>query len=61
MFGLDRFRIALAARALAGLHTAVVAVRKLAPSMPEGSTATGHSPAGSAMSVNQPTWPTTAM
>jgi hypothetical protein len=52
-FCLDRVKIAPGAPALVGLRIVVIAVRTTLPSTPATSTATVHTPAGSATSVTQ--------
>ena len=54
-FRLDRFRIALAARAPVAvcIVVAAAAARKFAQRTPGASTATGHSPADTATTVTQ--------
>jgi len=51
-FCLDRFRIALAARAPVAVYTVAAAVRMTAPGNPAASIATGHTPVGNATTAN---------
>ena len=59
-FNPDRFRIALAAPALAGSCIAIVA-KKMIPSTPAASTGTDHSPGDTAMTVALQIWSATAI
>ena len=60
LFCSDRFRMALAAPALAGSCIGVVA-KKMTPSTPAASIGTGHSPGDTAMAVALQIWSATAM